>query len=113
MSKIFYDNIISLDKLEKQVKKISSSIEEKEEIWGLVDGLVHQRVIAGILDNLDVRYHDEFLVRLYNRPHDDGILKYLQKKITIDIEEFIKAEALNVMEEIIKDIKKHEGRKSK
>ncbi len=108
MSKLFYDKLITLDKLDKEISKISTSIEEKEELWNLVDGLLHHKVLMAILDNLEVKHHDEFLVRLYNKPHDENILKYLQKKITIDVEEFIKAESINVVEEILADIQKHQ-----
>jgi len=107
MSKVFYDKIISLDRLDKEIAKISSSLEEKEELWHLVDGLIHHRVVAGILDNLEVKHHDEFLVRLYNKPHSEGLLSYLQKKIKIDVEEFIKVEIMNLIEEILTDIRKH------
>lgn len=111
MSKLFYDKLIALDKLDREIAKISTSIEEKEELWHLVDGLLHQKILIAILDNLEVKHHDEFLVRLYNKPHDDNILKYLQKKIKIDVEEFIKAESVNVVEEILTDIKKHERKR--
>ncbi|MFC1649489.1 hypothetical protein ACFL2C_02110 [Patescibacteria group bacterium] len=111
MAKVFYDKLISLNKLEREIKKISTSLEEREELWHLVDGLMHHRILAWVLDNLELKHHDEFLVRLYNRPHDENLLKYLKKKIKIDVEEFLKAEAHNIMEQVLKDIKKHQKKK--
>ena len=41
MSRIFYDNLVSLNEVERAIKEITDIKEETEELWGLVDDIVH------------------------------------------------------------------------
>lgn len=104
MSRVFYDHLIDMKSLEKEIKKISSNVEEKHEIWSLIDEIIHHKVLHCVLDNLEKKHHKKFLVKLHESPHDEDILKYLQKKIKIDIEEFIIQELKSIEHEILKDL---------
>lgn len=104
MAKLFYDKLVSLEKLERKISEVVSSSEEREELWHLVDELLHHKVIHCILDKLDKKHHKEFVIKLHSKPHSEGLLDYLAKKIKIDIEGFIKAEVKSIESEIISDI---------
>ena len=114
MSKLFFDKIVSLEKLEREVAKIANSPEEKEKLWNLVDELVHHRVLDVVLDKLDHKHHEEFLVKLHHAPHDEHIIEYLEEKIKLDIKEFIRQETLSLAHEILEDIedKSKSGKKT-
>lgn len=105
MSKVFYDNLVSLKKLEKEINHMVDSVDEKEELWNLVDELIHQRVINSILEKLAPDHHEEFVVRLHNAPHDEALIDYLVEKMAIDVHEFLRVEVLNIGDEILSDIK--------
>ncbi len=90
MSKIFYDHLIDLTEVEKKIKKIAKTPEEREEIYHLVDEIIHHRVIGCILDELPQKNHQEFLCEFCKQPHDEGLLAYLGEHIGHDIREFIK-----------------------
>ncbi|OGM26636.1 hypothetical protein A3D00_01120 [Candidatus Woesebacteria bacterium RIFCSPHIGHO2_02_FULL_38_9] len=90
MSKIFYDHLVDLEKTEKEIRKIAKTSEEREELWQLVDELLHHKVVGCILDNLPSKHHKNFLTRLDESPYDEAILDYLNEKIEDDIRVLIK-----------------------
>ena len=85
MSKIFYDNFLDLGKIDKAIKKVSHTNDEKIELWQIVDEIVHYRVMSCVLDNLPKEYHREFLELFQNAPYDEELLDYLKKKIGKDV----------------------------
>lgn len=101
MSKVFYDDIVDLAKVEKQIKKIAKSPEEREELYGLVDEIVHHKVLGCIMDKLPSEHHDEFLKELGKRPHDVGLIQYLSERIAGDVTEFIRAEVHKLTVELL------------
>lgn len=101
MSKIFYDHLVDLSQVEKKVKKIAKTQEEREEIYRLIDEIIHHRVIGCILNELPEKSHKEFLQELSDRPHDEGLLSYLGKNIGRDIGEFIKNEIHQLTVELL------------
>ncbi|KKQ95866.1 MAG: hypothetical protein UV74_C0013G0471 [Candidatus Woesebacteria bacterium GW2011_GWB1_43_14] len=100
MSKIFFDHLVELDKIERKIKKIAQTPEEREEIFHLIDEIIHHRVIGCILDRLPESEHRRFSKKLVERPFDDRIISYLQKKISEDVEEFIKKEIADIKDEL-------------
>lgn len=104
MSKIFYDHLLNLEEVAKEINKVARDKEEKEELWNLVDEMVHHKVLGCILDKLDKRDHEEFLYRFHETPHSDNIITFLKSKIGENIEELIKQEigglAFDLLEEI-------------
>lgn len=107
MSKVFYDNLTSLKELETEINLIAESKEEKEELWNLVDELIHQRVLNSLLDELNVEHHEGLVLRLHNSPHDEGIWEYLKDKLSFDAKEFIRKEIVAIGYEILDDLGKN------
>ena len=101
MSKIFYDHLIDLTDVEKTVKKNVKNPEAREEIYSLIDEIVHHRVVGCILDNLPEHHHEEFIDHVTKRPHDEGILDFLRVRVVNDLETFLKEEVLLLSSEIM------------
>ena len=101
MSKMFFDHLTDLGKIEKKIKKIAKTKEEREELFYLVDEIIHHRVIGCILDKLPKKEHKKFSKKLAKHPYDENIINYLQTKITEDVEEFIKKEIDDLRSEFL------------
>src|SRR3990172_26276 len=101
MSKVFYDHLVDFEKIEKKIKKIAKTSEEREELYNLVDEIMHHRVMGCILDRLPKRHHEEFLKEFVKRPHDSDLLHYLKDKILDDVEAFLKIEIHNLAMELL------------
>lgn len=92
MSKVFYDKLVALEHIEKEVNKIAQDKEEKEELWHIIDEYVHHRVMGCILGKLPHQHHEEFLTKFVDAPHHDQHWDYLKEKISQDFEDFVRAE---------------------
>lgn len=108
MSKIFYDHLIVLEEVDRQIKDNVETSEEKEELWQVVDEIIHHRVLGCVLDHLPGEYHEEFLGKFHEAPHDESLLDYLNEKIKENIEELIKQEIGGLASEILKELKASE-----
>lgn len=106
MAKLFYDKLTSLKKLERYIKQVSSSKEEEEELWKIVDDLINKRVLTVILDRLDEEDHEEFLSKFHEAPHDEGLFDYLKNKIKGDATLFIKEELISIGHEILDEFRR-------
>lgn len=105
MSKIFYDHLIVFEDIDKEIKKAATSPEEKEELWQLVDEIVHHKVLQKILDTLPKENHEEFLGMFEETPYDNSLMDYLNQKVTGNIEEIIKQEIGSLAFEILDEIR--------
>lgn len=105
MSKIFFDRLITLDDVEEHIKKTASSPEEREELWALVDEIVHHKVMGCILDKLPREHHEEFLDKFHKAPFDEGLFDYLKEKIGENVEELIQQEIGGLDFELLSEIK--------
>jgi len=93
MSKIFYDHLLDLKQLDREIQKVVSTDDEKEELWQLVDEIIHHKAMGCILDNLPRANHEEFLEMFHKAPHDEEYLfGYLKKNIGENIEDLLKQE---------------------
>jgi len=102
MSKLFYDPYINLKKVENEIKKVGFSVEEREELFGLVDEIVNSKVLNIILDELPEEKHIEFLGIFHKSPHDDEVIfGYLGN----DIKEKLKNKLEDFDTEIINEIR--------
>ena len=104
MSHIFYDHLIVLEELEHHIRQTTSSNEEKEELWNLIDEIVHHRIIGCILDNLPSDYHEDFLDKFHKFPHDEELINYLNDKSGKKIEELIINEVESLNKELLEEI---------
>jgi len=105
MSKLFFDKLIVLEKVEVRINEIAESREEKEELWHIIDDMVHHRVMDVILEKLPIKYHDKFLRKYKKAPYDENIFKFLSAKVEDNIEEIIKAEIGTLAFDILEDLK--------
>ncbi len=105
MSKLFFDHLIVLEEVNVFINKTAQNQEEKEELWGLVDEIIHHKVFDVILGKLPRKHHEEFLEKFHASPHDESLIDYLKEKIGQNIEELIKQEIGSLGEEILKEIK--------
>ncbi len=106
MSKLFFDHLLDLKEVDKQIKKVAKTSEEREELWGLIDEIVHHKVMGCILGNLPREHHEEFLEIFYTSPHDEELLfRYLRRKVGENIEGLIKQEIGGLAAEILEEIK--------
>jgi hypothetical protein len=104
MSKIFYDHLIILEELEVHIKAKAQSPEEKEELWGIIDEIIHHRVMGRILDTLPDRFHEEFLTKYHEAPYSEDLTLYLNHRIEGDIEEEVRSEINLVTQEILSEL---------
>ena len=105
MSKIFYDHLLDLSEVEKEIKKSVKDPDERAEIYHLVDEIVHHRIVGCILERLPEEHHKEFLTKLSDKPHDEGILVYLGERIAVDVAQFIREEAYLLGTELLQLIR--------
>jgi hypothetical protein len=107
MSRIFYDDLLDLQKVEKGIKKVAKTKPEQEELWQMVDEIVHHRLLGCILTHLPDEHHSEFLHHFSSRPHDENLFHYLQERISHDVKEFLKAEIRLISAEVMTIIAEH------
>lgn len=105
MSKLFFDHLLSLEEVEKEIKRVSSTKEEEEELWGIVDEIVHHKILGCILERLPEENHTEFLERFHKAPYDMGIMEFLVAKIGENIEEIIRQEIGGLAYELLAEIR--------
>lgn len=105
MSKIFYDNLIEFQEIEVFIKNNSSSKEEKEELWGLVDGIIRHKIFDLILSNIHEKDHEGFLQKFHECPHDEKLLTHLSDLSGKDIEKIIKEESKKIEKELLAELK--------
>ncbi len=105
MSKLFFDHLITFKDIDRKINHLTESQEEKEEIWSLVDDILHHRTLEIILDKLPSNHHHEFLDNFHKRPHDEKFLiDYLKEKISHNIEEILRQELGDLSFEILEEI---------
>lgn len=106
MSKLFFDHLVELKEIDREIKKVAKTAGEREELWGLVDEIIHHKVMGCILDKLPREHHEEFLELYTGRPHDTELLfGYLKEKAGADMEEVIRSEMESLSKEILGEIK--------
>jgi hypothetical protein len=104
MSRLFYDNLIVLEELDHHIKHVAESPEEKEELWSIIDEIIHHRVMGCVLDKLSEEDHYEFLDKFHKAPHDEELFNYINMRIDEDIEESIEREIADINEELLGEI---------
>lgn len=98
---MYFDHLLILDELESLIKKYASSPEEKEELWSLIDEIIHHKAMDFVLTRLDRKHHEEFVEIFHKCPHDEiTVFSYLKKKAHPDIEKLMKDEFSKITDEI-------------
>ena len=106
MSKIFYDHLINFEEIEVQVKTVAETPEEREELWQVIDEIIHHQVMGCVLDHLPEKHHKSFLQKFCQAPYDEGIFTKNKKAIREDIEEIIRKEVENLKRELLEIIRR-------
>ena len=104
MTKNFYSDLVIFQKIEKLIKETSMSLDEKEELWKIIDEIVHHRVMGCVLENLPREHHEEFLTKFKESPEDADLIDFLESKSGKKVSEEIKKELVKIEEEILNDI---------
>jgi ribonucleotide reductase alpha subunit len=92
MSTLFFDKLIVLDKLDHHIKNKYESNEERQELWQMVEEIIHHKVMGCCLDHLPKEHHNEFLDLFHKSPYDENLLKFLSDKTKKDMKKIIKDE---------------------
>lgn len=104
MSKLFFDHLIKLKEVNIVIKNSSTSYEEREELWNLVDELVEQRVLSCIFSNLPKDNHEHFIEMFKVSPWDEEIITFINEKSGKEIEKEIESEIENLKKEILEEL---------
>lgn len=105
MSKLFFDHLLDLKELDREVKKVVKTPEEREEFWGMIDEIIHHRVMGCILDNLPKENHREFLEMFHKSPHNEPLLMgYLKKQIGENFEELLRQELGTISSDLLNEL---------
>lgn len=105
MSKIFYDHLIVIEDVDERIDKLGLSPEHRQEIYQLIDEMIHHRILGCVLDRLPRQHHQKFLERFHTAPHDESHLGWLEERIEDDVKMLIKKEIKKLKKEILEDIK--------
>jgi len=106
MSKIFYDKLIVFEEIEAEINKVSKSKEEKNELWQIVDEMIHHKVFDLLLSKLPRIQHQEFMDKFLAAPHDEALFTYLNARIGEDVEKLIQKELDSLAKDILKEMKR-------
>ncbi len=110
MSKIFYDQYVELAEVEKKLKKVANSHEEKIEFWEIIDEIIHHRVMGCIFDKLPEKHHKEFIRKVKENPFSDDLVVYLSEKIKEDIAMLIRFEVKKLEMDLLKYFSEDTGK---
>ncbi len=103
MSKLFFDHLIKIERLEEQLVQLDVAEEEMRELREIVDGLIQQRVVEVILDVLHEDHHHVFISRMHLAPADPEILVWLKEQVA-DIEERITLAIQKLEDELLEEL---------
>lgn len=103
MSKLFFDHLAVFEEIEGKIDSAAKTAEEREELWAIMDALVHHKALGFILDKLPQDYHNQFLEMFHKAPHDEAILDFLKDKIGENFEELLRAELGNLAFDVLAD----------
>jgi hypothetical protein len=104
MSKLFFDHLLELKQIDKKIKEVSKTPEEREELWRIVDEIIHHKIMGCVLDNLPIEHHHEFLEIFHGNPHSQKIIfDYLKTKGLGNFEELLKGEIVAWEKDLIKE----------
>ena len=109
MSKLFFDNLIAFEEIELVIKKSATSLEERDELWHLVDEILNHKVLKKVLDKLPKNNHQEFLALFHKCPHDEFVIfEYLNGKTGRNIEKELQAELKGISSDILQELGPHD-----
>ena len=103
MKKYFYSDLIEIDSIVTALDELELTDEEKVHLLGIIDSSLHHAILDAVLSELSEHDKKIFLDHMTNE-ENEKIWKFLNSKVD-SIEEKIKKTALDLKEELHKDIK--------
>jgi len=107
MSKLFYDHLIVINEVHDTLLALKMSDEDHFQTLEVIDETVHHHVLDIILTHLPKEHHESFLERITKAPHDKTILKFLNEKSKVAIEDEITKAIKSLKAELLELIKQH------
>lgn len=105
MSRLFFDHLVVLTKVDLHIKHSAENEEERTELWKIVDEIVQREVLDSILGILDKEHHEDFVAKFLERPHDRQLIEYLNAKTNGEAIKVIKKRVKDLGSEILEIIK--------
>ncbi len=104
MAKLFYDHLITWEKLTRSLDTLGAAGEERLEIIEIIEESLHTEILIVILTHLPREQHEVFLDRFHAAPHDASHLDFIKSHGHTDIEDKIRSRSAELIEEIILDL---------
>jgi len=98
---LFYDKLTVLKGVDKKIKKLTPVNDERQELWQMVEEIIHHKVLGCCLTHLPNEHHHEFLEMFHARPHDIKLLEYLDTKSKKNMKKIIKEEIKNLTKDLL------------
>jgi hypothetical protein len=105
MSRLFFDHLVVFERINLEIKEVVTDQQEREELWNIVDEIVHHNVLSCVLDILPNEHHDDFLEKYHSHPHDSSLVDYLNEKTEDNVEDFLRERIKKLEEEILQEIR--------
>ncbi len=113
-TKLFYSHLINLKEIIREINKIKLQQEDQDEIYSLVDDIIHHHVFDSLLEILPEEHHEVFIEKFTIEPQNPELLEFLKIHAISDPEikvitsaEFAKNEIL--LEVLISQPKRKSG----
>lgn len=104
MAKLFYDHLVSWEKLTRSLDTLGAHGEDRIEIIEIIEESLHTEILIIVLEHLPQEKHEEFLDRFYEAPHDEIHIEFLKIHAHHNIEEKIQNRSTEIIEEILVDL---------
>src|SRR3989344_8335844 len=101
MTVLFYDKLLVLKGIDKKIKKLVQTNDERQKLWQMMKEIIHHKVLGCCLTHLPNRHHHEFLEMFHARPHDTKLLEYLDAKSKKNMKKIIKEEIKNLTKDLL------------
>jgi len=105
MSKLFYDHLIVIEEINDSLVALELPEEDHNQTLSIIDQTIHNHVLDIILTHLPKQHHETFLKLFVKAPHDKTILKFLNEKSKVIIEEEITKAIESLKAELLELIK--------
>ena len=102
---MFYDHLLVFQEINLEIKRSARAYDEKEEVWKLIDEIVHHHVMICILEELPSKHHKSFLEKFHSSPYDTGIIDFLNEKTGSDMEKLIAEKIISLEKDILQELR--------
>lgn len=103
--RIFYDHLVEvyIGDLIVKIEEFDISNEERDHLTGIIDNILHHRLMHLILSGLEREDQEIFLASFTVCPHNIGIMEFLKEK-SPDIEDEINSEVEDLKNEVLFEV---------